>query len=167
LLAAILVGFAVAALINVGWEIKLPDQAEAVLAREDGRLRTLVSTEPAPVRERYWITSSLHEVASEGVLILPEGGLVDSYHYLNFTEMDLRVEDYDPGLTAAEANAIAEFPNIQGVAVLHPTLQPAQAPGPFVVAWIDDEGPPATMRVWYRGDTVYLVDDRIMEDLRP
>lgn len=167
LLAAILVGFAVVTLVNIAWEIQLPDQAEALLARDDGELRTLVSTEAVPARERYWITASLHEVASGGTLIVPEKGLVDTYHYLNFTEMDLRVEGYDSQLTGPEAAAIAGFPNIEGLGMLHPTLQPAQPHHPFVVAWLDDEGPAPTMRVLYRGDTVYLVDDRIMEKVRP
>ena len=161
LLMAIVVGFLVTAFINIGWEIKLPRDDRAVLVRDDGRLSTLSGTEPVRARERYWIAAALVEAGREGTLVVPDRELISGYQIANLPRMEVRVEDYRPELSAAEAEALLGYPHIAGVA----SLEPSADPQPFIVVWQDVEEPAPTIRLWYRDQTVYLVDDRVIEEI--
>jgi hypothetical protein len=161
LLAAIVIGFSVAALVNIGWEINLQQKDRAVLGRADSRLSTLAGTERVLARERYWIAAALVEAGHGGTLVVPEASLVDGYLIANLPQMELRVEGYSCELGAAEAEALFDFPHIAGVA----SLKPHEDKQPFLVVWKNAAGPAPTIRLWCRDQTVYLVDDRVIEEI--
>jgi hypothetical protein len=156
-LAIVLIGFTVGSVVNVGMEARYEPGVRALLVHTDGQLSTITGTEFSPLRGRYWVASAVHDVAWSGVVVVPDPGLISSSRFHNLANVDVRTEDYNPILSQEQVQSLDGLPSIRGVG----NLTGNDGFAPFAVVWSVGGKPVPILRLWFHGDSMFLIDDRV------
>jgi hypothetical protein len=153
-----LVAMFVAAAANVVLETNHEAETRALMIHEAGDLAMATATDPSLSRGRYWIASTVHDVAFGGVLIVPDLSLVNPHRFENLADVEVRVESYDPDLTAEVVGSLHGLPTVQGLGNTTGLFDFKL----FRVVWSPEGTPVPVLRLWRFGDMFYFVDDRVL-----
>jgi hypothetical protein len=156
IVALAVMSLAVAA--NVTIEVNHMPETRALMVHEAGDLATATATDPSLSRGRYWIASTVHDVAFGGVLIVPDLSMINPYRFENLANVEVRVEGYDPDLTAEVVGSLHGLPTAQGLGNTTGLFDFKL----FRVVWSPEGTPVPVLRLWRFGEMFYFVDDRVL-----
>ena len=122
-----------------------------------GELSVAIGNDDTRYRARYWAVSAVHDVAFGGIVVVSDNSLISKYKYPKLADVEIRVESYDPALTAEEVASLEGLPSISEVS----NLIGNTVFGPVVVVWSRDGVPVPVLRLWNYENTQYLIDDRV------
>jgi hypothetical protein len=145
-----------AAAANVAIQANLEPETRALMIHETGDLAT--ATDPSRSRGRYWIASTVHDVAFGGVLVVPDRSIVNPYRFENPTNVEVTVEGYDSDLSAEVVGSIHGMPTVQGFGNTTGLFDFKL----FRVVWSPEGTPVPVLRLWRFGDMFYFVDDCVL-----
>jgi hypothetical protein len=158
LLIVAVVALSVAAIGNIAIEASSGPDSRAVIVHDGGGLAEATSTEPSLSRGRYWIASIVHDLGFGGELVVSDRSLISEYRFENLAGVDVRVDSFDPELTPETVAYLDGLPTAQGLGNITGLFDFTL----FRVVW-DPEGTPIpVLRLWYFGDMMYFIDDRVL-----
>lgn len=157
-LVAVIVGLSIAAIGNIAMEASYKPETRALMVSEGGELAVATGTDPTRFRGRYWIASTVHDVAFGGVVVVPDSSVIHSYRFEKLADVDIIVEDYDPDLTAEIVASLDGLSTVQGLGNIVGLFDFK----PFRVVWIAEGTPVPVLRLWYLGEMMYFIDDRVL-----
>jgi hypothetical protein len=143
---------------NVAIEAKHEPETRALMVHGAGDLATATATDPSRSRGRYWIASTVHDVAFGGLLIVPDRSIVNPYRFENLANVEVRVEDYDPDLTVEVVGSLHGLPTVGGLGNTTGLFDFKL----FRVVWSPEGTPVPVLRFWQFGEMFYFVDDRLL-----
>ncbi len=152
----VLVVFTIGTVLNVAGELKADPRERALVFRDDNSIHNIVGTELDLVRGRFWVASTVHDVAYGGTIIVPDGVPIRDWVFRDLAGSEVVIEEYDPTLTDEMIGKLDGLPRIAGTGNLVGNGDVM----PFAVVWATDGTPVPVLRYWTDGETFYLVDDR-------
>ena len=88
----------------------------------------------------------------------PDRSLISSYRFENLAGVEISADSYDPELTAETVAYLDNLPTAQGLGNVTGLFDFAL----FRVVWDPQGTPVPILRLWYFGDMMYFVDDRVL-----
>jgi hypothetical protein len=157
-LIVVLVTFTLAAVGNIAMEASYKPATRGLMFHDDGSLSEATATDPTIYRGRYWIASIVHDVAFGGTVVVPDRALIEGYRFRNLADVEIKVEEYDPELTGETVSSLEGLPSVQGLGNIIERFDFK----PFRVVWSDEGLPVPVLRLWYFGEMMYFIDDRVL-----
>ena len=154
----VIVTFTLAAVGNVAMEASYKPETRGLMFHDGGSLSEATATDPTRFRGRYWIASITHDVAFGGTVVVPDRSLIEGYRFRNLADVEIKVEDYDPSLTAGMVSSLQGLPTVDGLGNIIGRFDFK----PFRVVWSDEGLPVPVLRLWYFGEMMYFIDDRVL-----
>ena len=91
-------------------------------------------------------------------MIVPDRSVVNPYRFENPANVEVRVESYDPDLTAEVVGSLHGLPTVQGLGNTTGRFDFKL----FRVVWNPEGMPVSVLRLWRFGDMFCFVDDRVL-----
>jgi len=157
-LVAVLGVFGFGIVVNGVLEVGYIPAVRAVMVHDSGELSVAIAQDDTRYRARYWIASVVHDIGFGGRLVVPDEELIDAYRFSYVADSTVEVESYDPTLPDDALARLEGFPSVSGVG----NMIGIDGFRPFVIVWSDEGAGVDTLRYWESGDTMYLVDDRLL-----
>ncbi len=157
-LAAVLSVFGIGTVTNAVLEVGYVPAVRAVMVHDSGQLSVAIAHDDTRYRARYWIASVVHDIAFGSRLVVPDEELIDAYRFSYLADVRVDVENYDPTLPDSVLASLEGSPSVHGVG----NMIGIDDYRPFVIVWSDEGTGVDTLRYWESGDTMYLVDDRLL-----
>ena len=154
----VLTSLSIAAVGNITKEVLSEPNSRALIAHDGGELAEATATEPSLSRGRYWIASVMRDIASGGELIVRDRSLINPYRFKNLAGVEIVLETYDHDLTPEAVAQLDGLPTAQGLGNITGLFDFTL----FRVVWSRDGTPVPVLRLWYFGDMMYLIDERVL-----
>jgi hypothetical protein len=158
LLIIAIAALSVAAIGNIVIETLREPETRSLMVSNGGDLANVTATDPSLSRGRYWIASIVHDVAFGGELVVSDRSLIKPYRFENQADVKVTVESYDSALTAETVASLQGLPMAQRLGNITGRFDF----GSFRVVLSPDGTPVPVLRVWYFGDMMYVIDDRVL-----
>lgn len=153
----VLIVFTIGAGLNIASQMQAEPRERAIVVRDDNSIHNIVGTELDMVRGRFWVASTVHDVAYGGTIVVPDADLIRSWVFRDLAGADVVVEEYVPELTDEMISELDDLPNVTGIG----NLMGNGDVMPFGVVWVTGGTPVPVLRYWTDGETFYLVDERV------
>jgi len=157
-LLLVIAGFLAASAVGIFWEVRIQPSNAAIMTHPDGSMSTLVRTEQRRLFELFGLSSSVHDVALDGIVIVPDDRSLDRFLLENLAQVDVVVDTYDPVLSFDPTEMFDSNETLRGVG----RVVALGDPTPWVVVWQSSQDAPRTLKYFTRGETVVLVDEQLI-----